>query len=148
VSGARRIVVAVAGTAGGLVLLFAYPTSRGASADAPARAGGRTAEPQPAGNGSTAGTVTGTFTGDEVQTRWGPVQVRIVVRDGRITAAEAIEYPTENHRDQEINSWAVPQLQEATVTTNGEGVDALSGATVTSEGYLASLQSALDRAHA
>ena len=91
--------------------------------------------------------VSGTFTGNRVQTQWGPVRVRIVVAKNKIVKAVALEYPTENHHDEEINSWAIPQLQDATVQANGAHIDALSGATVTSQGYLTSLQSALDKAH-
>ena len=107
------------------------------------------ASPSPASGSSTptpAG-VSGTFTGNRVDTQWGPVRVRIVVRNGKITKATAIEFPNDNHHDQEINSWAVPQLQEATVRANSARIDSLSGATVTSGGYISSLQSALDKAH-
>jgi uncharacterized protein with FMN-binding domain len=92
-------------------------------------------------------TVSGTFTGDVTDTRWGPVQVRIVVKNSKITKATAIQFPDGNGHDQEINSWALPQLQKATVAVNGAGFDSLSGATVTSDGYKGSLQSALDQAH-
>jgi uncharacterized protein with FMN-binding domain len=113
------------------------------------------ASPSPGATGATAtgkaksGTKTSarTITGDEVQTRWGPVQVRIVIQNGKITKAQAIEFPNENGHDQEINSWAIPQLQDATVAANSAQIDSLSGATVTSGGYIASLQSALDKAH-
>jgi uncharacterized protein with FMN-binding domain len=95
------------------------------------------------GGGSKA---SGTFTGAEANTRWGIVQVRITVKNGRITKAKAIQYPQENHHDQAINAWAIPQLQQMTVANQGR-VDSLSGATVTSNGYQQSLQSAMDQAH-
>jgi len=85
--------------------------------------------------------------GEAAQTRYGPVQVQITVKAGRITAAEAVEYPTQDRRDQEINSWAIPQLQDETVQAQSAQIDTLSGATVTSVGYLTSLQSAIDQAH-
>jgi uncharacterized protein with FMN-binding domain len=88
----------------------------------------------------------GTFTGASVDTRWGPVQVEITVADGAITEATAVEYPTANGRDQEINSYAIPVLEQETVDAQGAGVDMISGATVTSRGYVASLQDALDQA--
>jgi uncharacterized protein with FMN-binding domain len=73
------------------------------------------------------------------------VQVRITVTNGKITAAEAISYPQTDPRDQEINSWAIPQLQQETIRANSASIDMLSGATYTSEGYVQSLQSALDK---
>ena len=91
--------------------------------------------------------VTGTFTGNRVQTQWGPVRVRITVQNGHIVRAQAIEYPNDNGHDLEINSWAVPQLQDETVQAGSAQIQSLGGATVTSMGYISSLQSALDKAH-
>ncbi len=88
-----------------------------------------------------------TYTGDSVDTRWGPVQVRITVSNGKITASEAIVYPTENHRDVEINSQALPILNQEAVAAQTSQIDTVSGATVTSDGYISSLQSAIDKAN-
>ena len=88
----------------------------------------------------------GTYTGQSVDTRWGPVQVQITVKNGKITAAQAVVYPQENPRDQEINAYAVPQLNSEVVTSQSGSIDAVSGATVTSDGYIQSLQSAIDQA--
>jgi uncharacterized protein with FMN-binding domain len=82
-----------------------------------------------------------------VQTRWGPVQVRITVVDGKITASEAVVYPNGNHEDEQINSFALPVLNQEAVAAQSANIDMVSGATVTSEGYLSSLQSAIDQAH-
>jgi uncharacterized protein with FMN-binding domain len=89
----------------------------------------------------------GTYTGDAVQTRWGTVQVQITVKDGKITAAEAVQYPNENPKDQQINAYAVPQLNAEVVSAQSASIDAVSGATVTSDGYITSLQSAIDQAN-
>lgn len=75
------------------------------------------------------------------------MQVRITVKNGVITKAEAVQYPQGNPRDQEINATAVPTLDQEVVAKQSGSVDAVSGATVTSGGYLASLQSAIDEAH-
>jgi uncharacterized protein with FMN-binding domain len=96
------------------------------------------------GSSSSAST---TYTGDSVQTRWGPVQVRITVVDGKITASEAVVYPNGNHEDEQINSFALPVLNQEAVAAQSANIDMVSGATVTSEGYLSSLQSAIDQAH-
>jgi uncharacterized protein with FMN-binding domain len=88
-----------------------------------------------------------TYDGDTVQTRWGPVQVRITVQDGKITASEAIVYPDGNREDQEINSFALPVLSQEAVQQQSANIDMVSGATVTSQGYLSSLQSAIDQAN-
>ena len=90
---------------------------------------------------------TKTYTGDQVMTRWGPMQVEITVSGGKITAAQAVQYPSGNGRDAEINSYALPVLNQEVVDRQSAQIDTVSGATVTSDGYLQSLQSALDQAH-
>ena len=87
------------------------------------------------------------YTGAAADTRWGVVQVRITVQNGKITKSEAVQYPTENPRDQEINAYAVPQLNSEAVDQQSSAIDAVSGATVTSDGYVQSLQSAIDQAN-
>lgn len=100
------------------------------------------------GSATTSGsTASKTYDGDTVQTRWGPVQVRITVVAGKITASEAIVYPNGNHEDEQINSVALPVLNQEAVSAQSASIDMVSGATVTSEGYLSSLQSAIDQAH-
>ena len=146
----RRIVIALMGTLSGLVMLFSYHTSTDSGAPpttGPGTSGGTTSGGASSGGATSGGTTSGTYTGDAVDTRWGPVQVRITVQNGRITAADAVQYPQENPRDQEINAYAVPQLNQEVVQQQGAGIDAVSGATVTSDGYLQSLQSAIDQAH-
>jgi uncharacterized protein with FMN-binding domain len=144
----RRLLGAVGATAFGITALFVYPTSRGASlatgsgAASPVAVAGTA----PSTSGGTAGSSAGTFTGDAVQTRWGPVQVRITVSGGKITAADVVQVPQGNPRDQEINSYAVPVLNSEVVQAQSAQIDTVSGATVTSDGYLQSLQSAIDAA--
>jgi len=74
------------------------------------------------------------------------VQVQITVQDEKITNVSVVEYPNNNGRDQEINSSAFPILASETVKTQTAKIDMVSGATYTSQGYLTSLQSALDQA--
>ncbi len=96
---------------------------------------------------SSASSAAKTYTGDAVDTRWGVVQVQITVQNGKITKADAVQFPQNNGRDVEINSYAVPQLNSEAVAAGNAQIDAVSGATVTSDGYIQSLQSAVDQAH-
>lgn len=98
-----------------------------------------------AATGAQGGAAT-TFTGDATDTRYGPVQVKITVTSGKITAVDVVEYPTGNHKDAEINARAVPTLVQETLSAQSANIDMVSGATYTSDGYLTSLQSALDQA--
>lgn len=103
------------------------------------------------GSGTSAGSASSsggqTVTGDVAQTRWGPVQVQITVQGGKIVASDAVVVPNENSRDQRINSYAVPVLNQQAVQAQSSQIDGVSGATVTSMGYQESLQSAIDKAH-
>jgi uncharacterized protein with FMN-binding domain len=170
----RRITLWALSTLTTLVLLFSYHTSTGGSGatlaagtsvQAPAAAGSSgssTTDSSTTDSSTTDSTTSGsgtgdsgtsgsssstTYTGDSVQTRWGPVQVRITVVNGKITASEAIVYPNGNHEDEQINSFALPVLNQEVVAAQSASIDMVSGATVTSEGYLSSLQSAIDQAH-
>ncbi len=87
-----------------------------------------------------------TVTGAVAQTQWGPVQVQLVVRNGSISAVNVLQYPNGNGRDAEINSYALPILVKETISQQTASIDMVSGATVTSGGYLQSLQSAIDQA--
>jgi uncharacterized protein with FMN-binding domain len=87
-----------------------------------------------------------TVTGDVAQTEWGPVQVVLTVKNGKITAVNLAQYPDGNPRDAQINSYALPILVQETISAQSAQIDMVSGATVTSDGYLQSLQSALDKA--
>jgi uncharacterized protein with FMN-binding domain len=90
----------------------------------------------------------GNWTGASSTTRWGPVQVAITVSGGKITAASAPLYPSEDNRSISINRIAIPKLVQSTLTAQSANVNAVSGATYTSESYKISLQSAIDKSHA
>ena len=96
---------------------------------------------------SSSSTAAKTYAGDPVSTRFGNVQVQITVASGKITAAQVLQVPWNDNRDQEINSYAVPVLNGEVVQTQSANIDMVSGATYTSDGYIQSLQSAIDQAH-
>ncbi|PKW25822.1 FMN-binding protein [Phycicoccus duodecadis] len=149
-------IVAAGGTA-------ANGTSPGAAGGTGSTATPGTAPPDTTGTGSTAtpstpSTSSGssgssgssaakTYTGDAVDTRYGPVQVAITVAGGKVTRSVVTQVPWNGRQDQEINSYAVPVLNGEVVAAQSAGIDMVSGATFTSDGYIRSLQSALDQAH-
>lgn len=98
------------------------------------------------GSAGGAGTSSGTVTGPTVQTQWGPIQVQISVDGGTITDVGVPVYPANNPRDVQINGYALPILVRETLDQQSADIDMISGATVTSVGYLQSLQAALDEA--
>jgi uncharacterized protein with FMN-binding domain len=146
----KRIVLFVMTTVTVLVLLFGYHTStssRAAAGDssviAPVSGSSTTEAPTTT---SAASAASSTVLGDSTDTRWGPVQVQITVQDGKITAVSVPVYPDNNGRDQQINATALPTLVQETLSAQSADIDMVSGATVTSDGYVTSLQSALDKA--
>ena len=83
-------------------------------------------------------------TGPAVQTRFGPVQVEALVSaDGKVCDVQAIQSPGGERRSIAINSYALPILHDRAVQS-GTSFDAVTGATVTSDGYRVSLQAILD----
>jgi uncharacterized protein with FMN-binding domain len=90
--------------------------------------------------------VSGTFDGETVETRFGPVQVEIVVADGRITDVEALQLTDQDGRSVAISQSAAPVLRQEALAAQSADIQGVSGATYTSEGYTTSLQSAIDKA--
>jgi uncharacterized protein with FMN-binding domain len=153
----RRVTLAAATTVTGVVLLLSLkPHTPPTLAQASSPSGQSQSQSQSPGSspssspssssGSTKSAGTKTVTGDTVQTRWGPVQVRVTVKNGKITDVTAVAYPSDNPKDQEINSYAIPQLRREALAAQSAQIDSVSGATYTSDGYKQSLQSALDSA--
>ncbi|MGW5349008.1 FMN-binding protein [Streptomyces sp. NPDC004031] len=147
-----RITLATAATASGVLALLALKphTNAPAVTAAPAPQGAPQTPaagtgPQPTATGGAKGTQK--IDGDTVQTRYGPVQVRITLTGGRLTGVDVLRAPQGNGRDQEITSFSVPQLTQEALAAQSARIDAVSGATYTSDGYVRSLQSALDKAH-
>jgi len=155
----KRIASWLLGTVTAVTLLFGYHTSTSGPATASETVVAAQAAPQDTGSsgsatsgsgstssGSTSSGAASTVTGSVASTRWGPVQVSITVTDGKITAVDVPQYPTGNGKDRQINASALPILTKETLSAQSADIDMVSGATVTSEGYVQSLQSALDQA--
>lgn len=90
--------------------------------------------------------VTRLVTGGVAQTPYGPVQVQIAVSAGRITGARTLQQPSGDPHSVSLASYAVPRLDQETLAAQSARIDVVTGATYTSEGYIGSLQSALDAA--
>jgi uncharacterized protein with FMN-binding domain len=84
----------------------------------------------------------GTFTGPLEDTQYGAVQVQITVSNGKITNANGSLPQGGSHVGQD----ALPQLNQEVLTAQSASIQAVSGATYTSNGYIQSLQKAIDQA--
>ena len=159
----RRIVLWGLSTLSALVAILGYHTSTSSvmttapeaafsgSLRAQAATGGGSSGAAGSGSGSGSGagqasTAASQVAGDTVQTRYGPVQVQVAVSGSTITDVAVLQYPDRYGRSVQINQYALPQLINETLDAQGSGISMVSGATYTSQGYLQSLQSALDQA--
>lgn len=147
----RRITTWLLSTITALVLLFSYHTSTGAAtpeaaASVPDLRAGTESGASGSGSSSSSAPAATTVLGDAVMTRFGNVQVQITVQNGKVTSSEVTQVPWSNGKDQQINAYAVPILNSEAVAAQSADIDMVSGATYTSEGYIQSLQSALDQA--
>lgn len=163
----KRITFWLLSTLSVVVLLFGYdasnatttasaPTSivsgtTGSAGTSSGTSGGGTSSGSSSSSSSSSGSPgksssTKTVTGSVASTQWGPVQVELTVSGGKITKVSVLQYPSGNPKDEEINDYALPILVQETTDQQSAGIDMVSGATVTSTGYIQSLQSAIDQA--
>ncbi|CAN5193108.1 hypothetical protein BH11ACT5_BH11ACT5_10560 [soil metagenome] len=88
----------------------------------------------------------GTYTGSSENTRSGSVQVSVTIAGGAITDVTALHLTDADGRSVQISNRAAPVLHDEVVASQSASVSNVSGATYTSDAYLASVQSALDQA--
>jgi uncharacterized protein with FMN-binding domain len=158
----RRAVLTLGGTIAGLAALLSFkthPVSSGvsapaapaaptATAPAASAATGVTAPASPAGkpSGTAGSAATRTVTGAVANTQYGPMQVQVTLVGQRITKVAVVQQTNVGAMSEQIDSAAIPQLTSETLTAQSARIDAVSGASYTSAGYIQSLQSALDKA--
>jgi uncharacterized protein with FMN-binding domain len=142
----------------GLATLSSTPTtpaSTGTSTGSGSTTGtgtGTTSGTGTSGTGSTssgttsASTADGTWTGQTVQTRFGPVQVQVTISGGAITEVTALQLTNHDGKSVAISNRAAPILRQEVLSAQSAQVSNVSGATYTTQAYLSSLQSALDQA--
>ena len=142
----KRALLIAGGTVGGLgaVLMITPPnlsktTLIAINTSAPAPSATPTAAPaKPVGG------VTGSFTGSVANTRYGPVQVKITVENGKIVDAQAVQAPSGSN--DRYTQKAVPVLRQQTIAIQSANVQGVSGASFTSYGWYQSLASAISKA--
>jgi uncharacterized protein with FMN-binding domain len=132
-------------TAGGVHVIATAPPVTGtptpggrgkAAATTPAKRAG-------ASQGATSRQVIGAVVG----TRYGDVQVKIVVSGTRIRDVVALHLTDSSDTSVQISAGAAPTLRSEALAAQSANIDLVSGATYTSEGYKQSLQAAIDAAH-
>ena len=140
----RRALLTLGGTAAGLAALFSFKSHSLPAAD-PATSTPAAATSQPMASASSpvsARTVTGTV----ANTQYGPMQVQVTLAGVKITKVTVLQRTDDGAQSDEIDGSAIPKLTSETLAAQSARIDAVSGASYTSSGYIQSLQSALDQA--
>lgn len=145
------------GTIAGLVAVLSYHSeATPASALSGSALAAKGPSPSPSAtagsaNGSKAGssatTATGTAEGPNEQFGYGELAVEVTVRGGHITNVTVPSLQTAEPTSQQICEQAIPMLTSEVLSAQGLNINAVSGATYTSEAYAQSLQAALDKLH-
>ncbi len=155
----KRAFAALAATVAGMALLLGFKThsARQLAHTPPAVTSSSPPTPQAPAAASAAHTApsaaappaqpqTRTVTGSSIRTRYGDVEVRVTFAGSQITDVVPLRLPDSNGVDQEIDQQVVPILIQETLAAQSANIQMVSGATYTSDGYVRSLQSALDKA--
>lgn len=149
---ARRLTPAVLLASGGVVFLALVDGPENAiTLDSSSTAGSvsssSSSSSNPTGSTSTQEFLCGASrsTGAQVEFKWGILQVEALLDgEGELCAVEVLQFPDADRRSLAINNFALPILHDAVVVAKNANVQAVSGATLTSRAYMASLQFALD----
>jgi uncharacterized protein with FMN-binding domain len=161
----KRGVAALAITTVALVLLISFKVPDAPVLDrttgnlaivepstAPVVVPGATAQPTTPGSTDSGSGSTGASTasskkvdGPVVDTRFGPVQVEVVIAEGKVADVVALQLPS-GRRSGQISTYSEPILREEALQAQSAKIDTVSGATYTSDAYAQSLQAALDEA--
>jgi hypothetical protein len=165
----RRVILAVTGTIAGLVALLSFkshvPSSPVAATVSGSGGGSSSAAPSSSSSSAKGGgqteVVPGAFPqgsiaknlpagetavdGKVANTAYGPVQIQLIERSGKIVKVAVLVQPTNTLHDVQIGEFAFPKLISETLAAQNAKIDAVSGASYTSAGYIQSLQSALDK---
>jgi len=166
-----RAVLTLTGTAAGLAALLTFKshpatiaaaappaaptaTSGATSSSAPTSvskshpAAGKSATPSKsqAAAGNSQAAAARTVTGAVANTQYGPMQIQLTLTGQKITNVTVLQRTNDGSESDEIDSNAIPKLTSETLAAQSAQINAVSGASYTSMGYIQSLQSALDKA--
>lgn len=127
----------------GLASSGTQPSSRASHAAGPGRARTRAT---PAGTGGTGG-ATGTTLGALERYGYGELAARVSISGGRITGVAVPVLRTAEQYSQQLAVQVIPTLRSEVLAAQSARINAVSGATYTSQAYALSVQAALDQAH-
>jgi uncharacterized protein with FMN-binding domain len=158
----RRAVIVLGTTAAGLAALLSFkthslaaPAASAAPAGTPAPSTGASSSTSSTagqaasaahGASATAPAAARTVTGTVASTQHGPMQVQLTLAGTKIAKVTVLQRTDDGAESDQIDAYAIPKLTSETLAAQSAHIDAVSGASYTSSGYIQSLQSALDKA--
>lgn len=86
------------------------------------------------------------YLGQEVSTQYGPVQVMIATDGVKIVGLRPVKAPQANEQQKQASIAAIKPINQQVMASNGQSVQIVSGATITSQAYIQSLRSAMAQA--
>ncbi len=88
----------------------------------------------------------GSYIGIVADAFYGPLQVKAIIKGGKLTDVQFLQYPNDRRTSEEINQQAMPFLKQEAIIAQNAQVDGVSGATQTSAAFIESLGTALNQA--
>ena len=129
----KRAIPVLVLTVAGLIPVWRYAPSTDTTSTT------EVAEPASTPSTSSSGSSNQVVAGSTIKTEKGPVQVELTFDGDKISSVRMLQQP--NHPQTKA---AVPKLIAETLTAQSADIDSVSGATITSKGYVESLQAAID----
>ena len=84
-------------------------------------------------------------TGSDISFQYGDIQLKVTATGTKVTHVSVVKIGETDPRSQQIDAYAVPQLTQEVLAAGSANIQAVSGASYTSQAYYDSLQSALDK---
>jgi uncharacterized protein with FMN-binding domain len=110
---------------------------------------GQTTTPQPSAPTTTTTTPSAgaarTATGSDENFRYGDIAVKVTVDGSKITKIAIARIDETDPKSQQIDSYAVPQLERQVIDAQSARIQGVSGATYTTQAFDQSLSSALSQ---
>src|ERR1700751_5508347 len=140
----RRVIFAVTGTIAGLVALLSFKShSPTVPVAATSGTGGGSSSSSSTSTPTSTTTVPGEFpegslaskltpgetavTGHVANTVYGPVQIQLIVKSGKIVKAAVLQQPMNTIHDIQIGEFAFPRLISETLAAQNAKIDTVSG---------------------
>jgi uncharacterized protein with FMN-binding domain len=88
----------------------------------------------------------GAYVGPITDAYYGLMQIEAIIQGGQLVGIKVLKYPSDRRTSVYINRQALPMLRDEVVSAQSARVDIISGATLSSEAFIRSLDGALRKA--